>query len=271
MGLYDQHVHSNLSTDCFFTMGEMAAAAARAGLSGVTFTDHCDIENYKTGEVVPDCFNAEERRTAYEKAVCETGEKIDIRFGVEVGSVNHRPDIAEKVFANELDLIIASVHNLAGLPDFYTLGEQGELKDRQRNIRYIEEYAREHLELVKIGGFDVVGHIGYPIRYMEKHTPGLTMEPLKDIMLQIVKIMAEKGIALELNSSCVRTNMEWTPEPWIIKAYKDAGGEMVTLGSDSHEPQHIGNGFDVSAELLRSLGFRYITVFRQRKPEFIGI
>jgi histidinol-phosphatase (PHP family) len=65
--------------------------------------------------------------------------------------------------------------------------------------------------------------------------------------------------------------MVCTPEPWLLRLYADLGGELVTLGSDSHEPGLIGNGFDEGADMLRSYGFRNITRFINRKPEFVGL
>jgi histidinol-phosphatase (PHP family) len=83
--------------------------------------------------------------------------------------------------------------------------------------------------------------------------------------------MTEKGIALEFNTSCFRQGMVCTPEPWLLRLYKDLGGELVTLGSDSHEPTLIGAGFDEGADMLRSVGFSRITRFINRKPEFVGL
>ncbi len=264
---FDQHVHSALSNDCEIPMEEMALAAARAGLSSVTFTDHCDIENYETGEVDPDCYDAGAVREAYARALA--GAETEVLLGVEIGSANHRPEKAREVASNALDLVIGSVHNLLGLPDFYTLGARGLLDDRAENEKLLERYAMEHLELVSLGGFDVLGHIGYPIRYMKKSDVSLL--PYRDVFEKTFRIMAEKGIALELNTSCIRYGMEWTPAPWLLSLYKEAGGELVTLGSDAHEPQYIALGFKKGAELLRSAGFRYLTRFRQRRPELIGI
>ena len=50
--------------------------------------------------------------------------------------------------------------------------------------------------------------------------------------------------------------------------YKDAGGEIVTIGSDAHHAEHIAYGFDKAKELLLSNGFRYFTTFKEKKPEF---
>ena len=271
MKYYDQHLHSDISDDCETPMAEMALAAADLGLAGVTFTDHCDIEHYETGLTDPDCYDGPARRAVYEDARDKAKGKIEVLCGIEIGSANHHPDTAARIAADGFDLVIASVHNLAGLPDFYSLGRGGKLTDREEDVRLLERYALEHLELVKQGGFDVVGHIGYPLRYTEPDQPGLTLEPFRDVLAETLRVMIEKGIALELNTSSFRFGMACTPEPWLLRLYADLGGEFVTLGSDSHEPMLIGNGFDEGADMLRTFGFKNITRFINRKPEFVGL
>jgi histidinol-phosphatase (PHP family) len=271
MKYYDQHIHSAISDDCETPMAEMALAAADLGLSGVTFTDHCDIEHYETGKIDPDCYDGPARRTVFEDARERAEGRTEVLFGIEIGSANHHPDVAARIAADGFDLVIASVHNLAGLPDFYSLGRDGRLEDEAEDVRLLERYAIEHLELVAQGGFDVIGHIGYPLRYMENSCPGLSLEPFRDIFAEALRLMTEKGIALEFNTSCFRQGMVCTPEPWLLRLYKDLGGELVTLGSDSHEPTLIGAGFDEGADMLRSVGFSRITRFINRKPEFVGL
>ena len=271
MKYYDQHVHSSISDDCDTPMAEMALAAADMGLSAVTFTDHCDIEHYVTGEIDPGCYDGEARRAVYEDARERAGSRIETLFGIEIGSANHHPDVAAEICADGFDLVIASVHNVAGLPDFYTLGREGRLDDGEEDVRLLRRYAEEHLELARQGGFDVVGHIGYPLRYIEPRVPGLSLEPFRDIFAEALRVMIEKGIALELNTSCFRQGMVCTPEPWLLRLYRDLGGELVTLGSDAHEPGLIAAGFDEGAAMLRAHGFERITRYIDRKPEFAGL
>ncbi len=271
MKYYDQHLHSDISDDCHVPMAEMALAAAELGLSGVTFTDHCDIEHYETGEIDPDCYDGPARRAVYEEAKERAKGRLEVLFGIEIGSANHHPEVAARIAADGFDLVVASVHNLAGLPDFYSLGRDGKLADRVEDVRMLERYALEHLQLAKQGGFDVMAHIGYPLRYTEPDQPGLTLEPFRDVFAEVLRIMTEKGIALELNTSSFRYGMQCTPEPWLLRLYADLGGELVTLGSDAHEPHLIASGFDEGADMLRAFGFKNITRFINRKPEFVGL
>ena len=42
----------------------------------------------------------------------------------------------------------------------------------------------------------------------------------------------------------------------------------LTVGSDAHTPGQVGGFFPQTAEILKSCGFRYYTVYHQRKPVF---
>ena len=52
-----------------------------------------------------------------------------------------------------------------------------------------------------------------------------------------------------------------------MKRYHDLGGELITLGSDAHAPEHIAYDFATAEAILKEIGFRYYTVFRERKAE----
>ena len=52
---------------------------------------------------------------------------------------------------------------------------------------------------------------------------------------------------------------------------KRLGGEIVTVGSDAHRPSAAAAAVREGYELLKNCGFDYVTVFRQRKPEFIRL
>jgi len=45
-------------------------------------------------------------------------------------------------------------------------------------------------------------------------------------------------------------------------------GELVTVGSDAHNPIHAGLGIPEACELLKSLGFKAVCTYEKRKPIF---
>ncbi len=53
----------------------------------------------------------------------------------------------------------------------------------------------------------------------------------------------------------------------VLKRYHDLGGELITVGSDAHAPEHIAYDFATAETILKEIGFRYYTVFRERKAE----
>ena len=61
------------------------------------------------------------------------------------------------------------------------------------------------------------------------------------------------------------------PNPEIIKRYKEFGGEIITVGSDAHTPEYIASNFDIAKDILLDCGFRYYTIFKSRKPEFLKL
>ena len=47
--------------------------------------------------------------------------------------------------------------------------------------------------------------------------------------------------------------------------------EGITIGSDAHTPETLGIGFDYCREMLKEYGFRYYTVFHERKAEMLPL
>ncbi|MEG2039367.1 MAG: hypothetical protein RRZ73_06540 [Oscillospiraceae bacterium] len=87
-----------------------------------------------------------------------------------------------------------------------------------------------------------------------------------------MKLMIQKGIALEINTSGYR-QAYGKPMPAMehLTLYKDLGGELITIGADSHRIQDIAEGVTNGLELAQQAGFNYITYYKNRKPLFLPI
>lgn len=59
-----------------------------------------------------------------------------------------------------------------------------------------------------------------------------------------------------------------TPSRDILKLYKELGGKIITIGSDSHKPEHLGAFVDETKEELKALGFEQICTFDKMKPVY---
>lgn len=80
------------------------------------------------------------------------------------------------------------------------------------------------------------------------------------------------GKGIEINTSCFRYNMpDLTPSSYILKRYKELGGEIITTGSDSHNPAQVAYGFKEVYSRLKDMGYKYICTFDKMNANFIKL
>ena len=51
-----------------------------------------------------------------------------------------------------------------------------------------------------------------------------------------------------------------------MKLYRELGGTIITIGSDSHKPEHLGTFIDETKQELKTLGFKEFCTFDKMKP-----
>jgi histidinol-phosphatase (PHP family) len=79
-------------------------------------------------------------------------------------------------------------------------------------------------------------------------------------------------MGLEINTSGLRQSPgEPYPGLTILQWYRELGGEILTLGSDTHHTNSLGAGLAQAQDLAQAAGFRAITVFEQRKGHWIDL
>ena len=267
MSIYtaDTHTHSRCSPDAVYTMADMAAAAAAAGLNEICFTDHVDLRPWR--EYVPqDHFDWAALTAEYRQALAEQGQNITIRLGAEMGEMYTDFPRAGVYWAErpELDFVIGSIHVMGEAFGYLDFTHIDQVADRYDEV--IEEYLANQLRHIAWGNFSVLGHLTLPMRYAnERFHMGVTFEKHMDSVETVLRALIEKGLGLECN-----TNRGHDPLPGaeILKLYRSLGGEIVTLGSDAHRPEHVALGIREGQELLRQCGFRYFCTYQKMKPEF---
>lgn len=268
MYLADYHTHTSCSPDGNFTMAQMAAQAVAVGLDEICFTDHMDPIHWLT-LAQRDSFPWDQAQKQFAEAQALYGDKIKLKLGAEAGEAYMNFPLADKLQddAPPLDFVIGSVHygfNQAkgGYEDLYFLPRA----DIDYHHKAIDSYLGEVVKLIQWGRFSVLGHLTLPLRYInENYHYGLTFEPFYDRVDEIFRMLIDRGLGIECN-----TNRGNDPLPGkdLLTRYRKLGGEIITLGSDSHEPRHVGCCIRERQELLRECGFTYFTTFTQKKPEF---
>lgn len=92
-----------------------------------------------------------------------------------------------------------------------------------------------------------------------------TKDKIKEILTYCIK--HNKGI--EINTSHVRYGIDgYTPSIHILKLYKELGGKIITIGSDSHEKNHLGFFVNEAMQLLKEIGFEYFCTYKNMQPIF---
>lgn len=108
---------------------------------------------------------------------------------------------------------------------------------------------------------------GRPIAY-RGDVPFANVDYLTDIFRQVIA----DGKGIELSTSYHRYRLsDTTPSMDILKLYRQLGGEIVTIGSDSHAPEHLGAYIAEGKELLKELGFRYFCTYDKMQPKFFPL
>lgn len=121
-------------------------------------------------------------------------------------------------------------------------------------------------------GFDVYGHIDYVVRYGPNKNANYSYQKYADIIDEILKALIIKGKGIEINTGGFKYGLGHpNPAEDIIKRYHELGGEIITIGADAHQPEHVAFDFEKVPSILKEAGFTHYTVFKNRKPEFIPI
>ena len=116
--------------------------------------------------------------------------------------------------------------------------------------------------------YDVLGHIIYPLRYMNRRDGNhVALERYLPQLRRIFTTVAARGRGIEVNTCRGETVEDWRE---VLTLYRDCGGKIVTLGSDAHAPADVGRGIPQAAALLKELGFD-LAVYEKRQAKLIPL
>lgn len=260
----DYHTHSMMSPDSSTPLEDQAEAAVRAGLSELCITDHYDILSLHGGRMPP--YDWAPALEQYQRVQAQYQGRLTLKLGIELGC-GHLDDSVLRAAPAALDFVIGSVHNRSeavGGEDFY----YGAYTSPANCFEALDNYVASLELLAATDAYDVLGHIIYPLRYMERDGQQISMEPYTDRVRALLTRAIEAGRGMEINTYNGRTLADW--KPWLA-LYRQLGGEILTVGSDAHVSENIGKGIPDAYELAREAGFRYLTVYQGRKPQFIKL
>lgn len=256
----DYHMHTSFSADSDTTPEKMIQAAIQKGLQTICITDHHDIDH------VGFLLDFEAYIPALQELKEKYRDKIEVLTGMEFGMRPHLGGQLKQLTERyPFDFVIGSLHSIDGKDPYH-----GEIFLEQTDEKVYRRAFELTLEDIrKCPDFDSLGHMDYVVRYGTNREKDYSYQKYADYLDEILKYLIQNGKALELNTAGWKYGLSFAhPHQDILKRYKELGGEMITIGSDGHCPEHVAYDFSKVKEYLEMCGFQYYTEFRQRKPKF---
>jgi histidinol-phosphatase (PHP family) len=261
--LIDYHTHH---VRCGHASGELEAYVKRGieiGLTQLGLSDHMPLLHVDPATYLPGMAMAMEELPRYVEECLELKEKyknqIDIRVGLEGDYIEgYETDIERIIRAYPWDYVIGSVHFLGewDISDFRQLSGW----DGRDIYEVYTQYYDAVSKAARTGFYDYIGHIDVIKRFGYK--PQWDPWELEKAALDTIKA---QDLAIELNASGLRMPCEEMFPNRRILEYCFQQGIPLTIGSDAHQPERLGQYLDQAAALLKDIGFNQIATFSDRK------
>jgi histidinol-phosphatase (PHP family) len=238
----------------------MVQAAVDRGLKEICFTDHIDYEPGVEKQTM--VFDTGVYHNAYDAL---DNPAVKIRRGLEFGMLpDNVAQFKEDLKRADFDFVLGSVHFTDGIDIYFEPYWEGKTV-HQAERRYLEET----LACVQAhNDFDVLGHLTYISKARAHPAPRpVPFEAHREIIDEILRVLVQKGKGMEINTSGVDRCGDFLPYDVYFRRFKELGGQIVTVGSDAHNWQRVGQYSDRACAVLKEI-FGYVCTFEGRKPVF---
>ena len=265
--MFDYHVHTSFSADSHMPMKAACDAAVGKGIEEIAFTEHLDII-YPDSDLKWD-FDYEEYNKEVRHLKKTFKNRLTIVRGVEVGLHPSGYEAASAfIDRGGFDFVIGSVH----VVDDKDLHEGAFFQKRTLNQAIYDYFCCLNQQVKDFDNFNVLGHLDLVKRYLKYLNCSAAEVRWQDyfpVIEDTLKALIESGRGIEVNMSGYRYGLGCSlPGRDVIKLYYDLGGEIITVGSDAHYEECVGLSIDKGVSLLKEIGFKYVTTFKERKPIF---
>lgn len=263
--LTDVHNHSTYSFDGVSPLEKMLETAQKKGVAFYGVSEHFDFDEGRADGGT----NAEEYFHGARHLQEDYAGVMNVLVGAEIG-FSPLPEFIERnralIEKYNPDFVVNSIHACGG-EDYYQQNPFYQTTcEGVRVLRPKKETYREYLSLVRQSvdapyAYDIIGHLGYPTRYAPYADKTLSVAEFKEEIDEILTAIIKRGKILEVNASN-RLAPAFSPcaSEEIVRRYFALGGRRVSYASDAHVTDSILRRRDDAVEMLREIGFTYITV-----------
>ena len=258
MRVIDYHMHTHFSGDSEANPREHVLKAIEMNLDEICFTDHRDFD-YPIDSFELDVENYYQEIQSLKE---EFKDQIKIKWGIEMGlDLDHQEEIENLIQQYPFDFVIGSIHVIHHTEFYYGEFFKGKTKEQAHR-----EFFEETLKCVQtFDCFNCLGHLDYIMRYGPYEDKHVEHELYQDIIDEILKTLIQKGKGIEVNTSGYALNKTCGfPNFDIVKRYKELGGTIITVGTDSHTSDRVGEHVEDVLKHYQEIGFDDVTTFTKR-------
>ena len=266
--LVDYHIHTFRSGHGVGTVEEYVEAARNKGLRELGFSEHLPLywlpESRRNSELAMSFSDLPLYIDEVQQAQ-QNNPDLAIKLGLEADYIpGYEAELKKILSTLPLDHVLGSVHFLGNWAF-----DDPSLKE-EYNRRNIDELYDSYFKLVQqaaaTGLFDIMSHPDLIKKFGFKSSI-----PVTDMYRQTVKVFKEHDVCVDVNAAGWRYPCaEQYPALEFLKLCLEYG-VPVTLGSDAHKPELVGEGLPRAAELLKEIGFRQVAVFKKRKRSLVEL
>lgn len=269
---YNLHSHTNFS-DGSSHPEDYIKSAINAGIEVYGFSDHAPIPNIDCNWCIkPEMLKAYFKKTRKIQKAYEN--KIKILVGLEADYI---PDIIKPSDFNAFkpDFLIGSVHflkpqdknTLVHIDNGFEKFEDGMKTHFNGDIQLITKYYYSQIiDLIKSGGFQILGHIDKIRVWIEKINPQILKTDWYNELLKKVAVESfNSGLFIEINTRGMYKGVTKEPYPsWKFIEILDTYNVKMILNADTHIPDNINTYYDVTLRQLELMGVRNLEIFTKK-------
>lgn len=207
-------------------------------------------------------------------------DRIELAIGLEIDYLSEESHPALSRFQElPLDYRIGSVHML--------YSPQGKVVDVDTPADSFRRLVDEHFEgdldsvirlyyhnllrMVRLGGFDIVGHADKMHYNAACYRPGLLDEPWYDrLVSDYFAEIAQRGYIVEINTKAYHDLGTFYPNERYFSLLKELG-IPVQVNSDAHYPERINYGRPEALTALANTGFESVVEWHQGRWQEVAI
>jgi histidinol-phosphatase (PHP family) len=193
--------------------------------------------------------------------------QIEIYAGLETDYLDHTHNAKTSYFVDlPTDYLICSIHYIVHPVSGELMPIDGDYADFESGTTrlfdnklddVIRAFFDQSIDMVRLGGFDIIGHVDKIYLNAGKHPDFSSFQYLVDeLMGKLLKMIVLSGLILEINTKSLLSSGITYPQKHYFQQISNLR-IPITINCDSHYPDHVMQGKSEIVNRLRACGFTH--------------